>query len=110
MSNIKKYKLTSHGKELEITLAKHKYLDNNTLAIQMYCHQDENSEPYGMLTVNLPYSSKLPDNCAFLNVNLSENIDMPKWVKENKLGIFIGIEEKSGFVTYPAYFFYDNIY
>ena len=60
----------------------------------------KDDELYGCVTVNLnnPLQS---DSMAFLDENNMPGIG--SWLTKNKLGIFMGVNARSGFCTYPLY-------
>ena len=81
----------------KVYLQKDEYRNNGTLAVLMY---KEDGELYGCVTVNLNHSLQ-SDSMAFLDENNLPGIG--KWLTRNKLGIFMGVNARSGFCTYPLY-------
>ena len=94
MLNTMKY-YTYKGQK--VYLKKEEYRNNGTLAVLMY---KEDEELYGCVTVNLnhPFQS---DTMAFLDENNLPGIG--KWLTNQKLGISMGVNVRSGFCTYPLH-------
>lgn len=82
----------------EVSLEIGNYQNNNCLYIGLF---DENMELWGDLTINL--SGSVPDYCAYVDINNFPESE--KFIEENELGSFTGINGKSGFCTYPLYQF-----
>ena len=96
-------KLNAWGAEHEITFELHKYAENDNLAIEMMCWDEEEfPEPWSMLTVNL--SVKCKPNCAYIDTN-NNGYTIIEWLIENKLGNITGVLGFSGFCTYPEFEF-----
>ena len=81
------------------------YQDNGALAIILTC---DNGEVYGVLTKNLPESSHLAVNEAYVDTNNC------RWAHDliikNGLGQPTGKSIRSGWCVYPAYRFnFDKI-
>ena len=73
----------------KVYLKKTKYVNNNVLAILMYC---EDGEPYGTVTVNLPYAFHTDFDCSYVDTN---NFDwggrsIVAWLVENEIGEMTG--------------------
>lgn len=83
----------------EVSLTTDIYLYNGNTQLNATCR---NGEPYGRLTVNLPFPLESPD-LAFLNINLF-GVDVEKFITENGLGEKVeGRDTKNGYLTYPLY-------
>lgn len=91
-------KLNAWGSTHEITLAIHKYAENDNLAIEMLCWDEKFPEPWSMLTVNL--SRKCKPNCAYIDTN-NNGDEIINWIIDNNLGTDVGVYEVSGFCIYP---------
>ena len=83
--------------------AKSSYTDNDTLAVLAY---DDNGSLYGVVTVNLYGSERLPEDCQFVDENNWDGI-VEKLEKEGiaeKLKDRFGdvITGRSGFCAYTA--------
>lgn len=105
------YTLKDYNKEHLIYLKEGRYLEDNSLAVQMIEITDGESEPYATLTVRLDQTDLLPPNCAFLNTNgFSDDTDILQWVQDNNIATPIGIMATSGFCTYPAVEFNKGIF
>lgn len=80
----------------KVTLHLHKY-QNENLAIQMICHDEDGfEEPYAMMTKNFV---KLKPNMAFVDVNnLPEVIP---FITNNNLGKIMSTRFTSGYCIYP---------
>ena len=89
------------GGVYHLTFELTRYVDNNTLAIQMICWDDGYAEPFAVLTVNLEDSDTLPPDTQYVDINDLGN-DILNWIEENNLGTAIGLYGFSGYVTYPA--------
>ena len=94
--------LNAYGSNHNITLATDRYVNNNNLYVQMLCHDEAYVEPWCDLTVNL--GIKLPDNCAFVDVN-NNGEEICQWLEANNLAKPTGRIVQSGFVAYPEYQF-----
>lgn len=81
----------------KVYLQKGEYRNNDTLAVLMF---KEDGELYGNVTVNLNHPLQ-SDTLAFLDENNLPGIG--KWITKKKLGIFMGVNARSGFCTYPLY-------
>ena len=82
---------------VRVYLQKEEYRNNGTLAVLMFT---EDGEFYGCVTVNLNHPLQ-SDDMAFLDENNMPGIG--RWIKENKLGVDMGVRATSGFCTYPLY-------
>lgn len=96
-------KLKAYGEEHKISLYTCHYINNDNLAVQMWCWDDEEfPELWSTLTVNL--TKKCKPNCAFIDINNNDN-HIIDWLTENKLGTPTGNYETSGYCTYPEFEF-----
>ena len=76
---------------------KEEYRNKSTLALLLF---KEDGELYGNVTVNLNHPLQ-SDSLAFLDENNLPGIG--KWLKSKNLGIYMGVNARSGFCTYPLY-------
>lgn len=85
--------------EIELT----NYQNNDNLAIELYCWDEEygGTTNFATLTVNL--QAKLPPNLAFVDTNNVKEAE--DFIKEYGLGTPTGMYGKSGFCSYPLYEF-----
>lgn len=98
-----KLELNAWGQTHKITLSTDTYANNGNLAVQMWCHDDEEfPEPWSMLTVNL--TRKCKPNCAFIDIN-NNGDSIIDWLIANNLGTDTGVFEISGFCIYPMFEF-----
>jgi hypothetical protein len=79
-----------------VSLRTDTYRNNGTLAVVME-HEDGETD---VITTNLnsPFQS---DSMAFLDTNNFPDIE--KFIRKNKLGLPMGVQEQSGFCKYPLY-------
>lgn len=92
---------TQFGTTENVTLTVNTYVDNNSLYVGMTTMEDGFPEPYGDVTVNLLTS--VPPYCAFVDTN-----NMPElegFLVKNGIAEFTGIEQRSGYCSYPLYLF-----
>ena len=95
-------KVNLYGKDYKISrIETGKYANNMNLSIQLYCIEDNFEEPFATLTVNLRKLNT--NNQAFVDTNNCPWAE--KFIQENKLGVFKGILESSGYCVYPLYSF-----
>lgn len=94
--------LNAWGSDHKITFEIHKYAENDNLAIQMLCWDEEWAEPWSMLTVNL--SKKCKPNCAFIDINNNGDAIID-WLISNNLGKPTDRLGFSGFCVYPEFEF-----
>lgn len=94
--------LDAWGQTHQITFEIHKYAENDNLAIQMMCWDEEWPEPWSMLTVNL--SKKCKPNCAFIDINNNGGA-IVDWLIANNLGKETERIGFSGFCVYPEFEF-----
>jgi len=93
----KKKQLIYHGKNVKLIVDT--YLNNGTLALVMYDHDDEEGYGYVITTnLNSPFQS---ESKAFLDTNNFPDID--KFIRRNGLGLSMNLTERSGFCEYPLY-------
>ena len=92
---MKKKKITFNGRQ--VTVSKDSYQNNGTLAVILTYEDGEDTE---VITVNLndPLQS---DSMAYLDINHYPNIE--KWIQKYKLGLPMGVMQRSGFCQYPLY-------
>ena len=83
-----------------VHLARSSYQNNGSLYVGLFC---ENGEYYGDVTVNLPISSTLPSDCAFIDSNNMPDITTTLV----SMGVVEPIYQavRSGFCQYFAYRF-----
>ena len=96
---MKKKTYTFNGRRVSVKAES--YRNNGTLAI-MIKYDDGDSE---VITTNLCslFQSK---TMAFLDTNNYPDIE--KWIQKNKIGLPMGVSERSGFCEYPLYTFFDE--
>ena len=87
------------GDSIKVAPIAMKYADNKTLAVYLYT---EDMEPYADITVNI--ENGIADyEMAYVDVN---NFPWAEaFIKENGIGKPMGVVGRSGFCTYPLYFF-----
>ena len=93
--------VTPSGDELDVKIEINRYLKNGCLYIGLLNKTEDGWEPYGDITVNLREGA--PDYCGYIDTN-----DLPEieaFIKENGIGEFTGLVQRSGFCTYPMYLF-----
>ena len=89
-----KKKLTYHDRPVKMKVES--YRNNGTLAIVLVYRNGDSD----VITVNL--NSRYQSNSmAFLDTNNYPDIEA--WIKENDLGLPMGVIEQSGFCKYPLY-------
>lgn len=89
------------GETIDIFLTEEEYKSGGSLAVEVYCIEEDEIEPYATLTVNISEEGGgfLQDKqTAFVDTN--NNSWAMKFIKENGLGKKIG-EGYSGWCTYP---------
>lgn len=94
--------LHAWGNDHEITFEVTTYAQNDNLAIQMLCWDDEWPEPWSILTVNLDKMCK--PNCAFIDTN-NNGDGIIDWLISNNLGKLTGRIGFSGFCMYQEFEF-----
>ena len=92
---------TKFGTTENVTLTVNTYVDNNSLYVGMTTMEDGFPEPYGDVTVNL--LSSVPPYCAFVDTNNMPELE--DFLVKNKIAEFTGIEQRSGYCSYPLYLF-----
>lgn len=91
------------GDEMEVVIRKLSYDNNGSLAVYLFLDEDNDYEPYALLTVNLPESDNNKEDEAYLDTN---NLPYAKtFVKKYGLAVPTGRVAYSGFCTYPLYKF-----
>ncbi len=85
--------------DVELHVCRYDY--NNNLAITLWSPEEG---PFATLTVNLPYTSYLPSDMAFVNTNNCPWAE--EFIEEHDLGEPTGEYGISGFCRYPLYRFY----
>ena len=90
----------------ELSFVRAQYTNNKALAIQVMCKEedDEFTIPFARLTVNLPKSGLLDENCAFIDTNNCPTEVIELLTKEG-VAEYMGYSETSGFCSYPCYRF-----
>ena len=101
--------ISPYGTPYSIFFIKQQYFNGN-LNVEVYCREaanpDENDwEPYGTLTVNLP-GFALSENQAFLDTNNVYNLC--QYILEHGWATETGETSQSGFCTYPLAEFTDE--
>lgn len=86
-------------KQVQVTI--NTYQDNKSLYVGLTTSEEGYSEPYGNLTVNL--SVEAPKYCAFVDTNNMPGAE--DFLVKNKIAVFTGLTQSSGFCTYPLYLF-----
>lgn len=95
--------ITKYG-TYNVILVAAKYTSGDKLAIEMLCVEDgQVTEPFSVLTVNIPNTMFCEDNQAFVDTN--NNAFAEKFIKKNKLGEYAGADGASGYCSYPLYTF-----
>lgn len=92
---------THFGTTENVTLTVNTYADSKSLYVGMTTAEDGFPEPYGDVTVNL--LSSVPPYCAFVDTNNMPELE--DFLVENGIAEFTGIQQKSGYCTYPLYLF-----
>ncbi len=92
---------TKFGTTENVTLTVNTYVDNNSLYVGMTTEEDGFPEPYGDVTVNL--LSSVPPYCAFVDTNNMPELE--DFLVKNGIAEFTGIEQRSGYCSYPLYLF-----
>ncbi len=92
---------TRFGTTENVTLTVNTYMDNKSLYVGMTTVEDGFPEPYGDVTVNLLGS--VPPYCAFVDTNNMPELE--DFLVKNGIAEFTGLEQKSGYCTYPLYLF-----
>ena len=97
---MKTLKINSYGNNYEIYFQLGKYVNNNTLAIQAICIDEEGFEDYyGTVSVNLEFGRIEADNEFYADTN-NTSVLISKMVKA-KLIEDLGETCSSGFCIYP---------
>lgn len=91
---------TRSGTTEQVTLFASTY-ENKSLFVGMTTMEDGIPEPYCDVTVNL--LETLPPYCAFVDTNNMPELE--DFLVKNKLAEFTGLEQRSGYCTYPLYRF-----
>lgn len=113
------FTLEMYGLKTEVKLEFESYINNGTLALQLFCKPDEDEMPfirqneaflkdpyqelYGVPTVNLPESEYLDINEQFVDENNMPGIG--KWLQKNGIAEPLNEIAFSGFCSYRAYKF-----
>ena len=92
---------THFGTTENVTLTVNTYVDSNSLYVGMTTADDGFPEPYGDVTVNLLVP--VPSYCAFVDTNNMPELE--EFLVKNKIAEFTGIEQRSGYCSYPLYLF-----
>ena len=92
---------TRLGTTENVTLTVNTYMDNNSLYVGMITAEDGFVEPYGDVTVNL--LSSVPPYCAFVDTNNMPELE--NFLVKNGIAEFTGIQQRSGYCSYPLYLF-----
>lgn len=94
--------LNAWGEDHKISFHLANYNSNGNLYVGMICHDEEESEPWEDLTVNL--DDKLAPNCAYIDTN-NNGKEIIQWLTANNLGHLTGDYGFSGFCMYPEFEF-----
>ena len=99
-------KYNSYGTEYELSFRKGHYQNNNTLAVQIMCKEENEDwyEPFCTLTVNLEDGIQIQDNRAYIDTNNCSWVE--DFLVDNDFGIPTGEYKASGFCVYPLYQLY----
>ncbi len=92
---------TRFGTTQNVTLEVSAYVDNKSLYVGLTAMPYGVPEYYGDMTVNLLES--VPPYCAFVDTNNMPELE--KFLVENKIAEFTGLEQRSGHYSYPLYLF-----
>lgn len=92
---------TKFGTTENVTLTVNTYVDNSSLYVGMTTVEDGFPEPYCDVTVNL--LSSVPPYCAFVDTNNMPELE--DFLVKNGIAEFTGIEQRSGYCSYPLYLF-----
>ena len=92
---------TQFGTTENVTLTVNTYVDNKSLYVGMATAEDGVPEPYGDVTVNL--LSSVPAYCAFVDTNNMPELE--DFLVGNGIAEFTGIQQRSGYCSYPLYLF-----
>ena len=92
---------TRFGTTEKVVLDVNAYMDNKSLYVGMTSTPYGEPEPYGDVTVNL--IAVVPPYCAFVDTNNMPELE--RFLVENRLAVFTGLQQKSGCCTYPLYLF-----
>ena len=93
--------VTPSGDELAAKIEINRYLSNGCIYIGLLTEEEGDWEPYGDITVNLREGA--PDYCGYLDTNNMSGLE--EFIKQNDIGEFTGLVQRSGFCTYPLYLF-----
>lgn len=80
----------------EVYMAIEKYLQNGNTAITLWIETEDGFEPYNTVTKNF---GDLPEDYAYIDTN--NNPGVLELLISKKIAYPTGIEERSGFCTYP---------
>lgn len=100
------YNLNIYDDTFTLKAVQHKYINSGSLAVIL--EDDETQEWFAVLTVNL--TDRITDMVGVFKEDV-QTVDVnncpwaPKFIEENKLGVPLGLEVKSGFCSYPVYKF-----
>ena len=100
------FKFTYGGEYIgnyDVCFEVNRYVEGDRLAINLWFAEDECWEPFGDVTVNLPFARITDENCGYLDIN-----NMPcitDFLTENNLGELTGKTAISGWVKYPEFRF-----
>lgn len=89
-----------YGGTVSLRFSRATYADDGALAVIATCDGDVDiKEDYAVVTVNLPQSASLPEDCQFADVN-----NVPTLIERmEEVGLLemTGDVARSGYVTYP---------
>lgn len=92
---------TCFGTTENVVLDVNTYADNKSLYVGLTSISCGEPEPYGDVTVNL--AANVPPYCAFVDTNNMPELE--RFLVENRLAEFTGLQQESGYCTYPLYLF-----
>lgn len=92
---------TQFGTTEQVQLTVNTYMNNKSLYVGLTTVEDGFPEPYGDVTVNLIDS--VPSYCAFVDTNNMPEVE--DFLVKNRIAECTGLEQKSGFCSFPLYLF-----
>ena len=103
---VKFYELKMYDETYKVYLAKGKYANNKTIAVEIIAVDSEGfEEPFASLTRNIPCDYGLAnDTMQFIDTNNLGN-GIINWLVKNNIARFTGLGLPSGYCMYPLYEF-----
>lgn len=89
------------GEQLSVVFDISSYVDNRSLAIEMYAITEGEPDPYADVTVNL--EGNPPHYCAYIDV--ANTPELAGFLEKSKIAYPTGLTKTSGFNEYPLYVF-----